>query len=152
MFPVFVAGAALLLFLARSVARVARGLLFGFQSRFRSFLFRLKTAGFCRGLRREFGFARQLFNPGSLAQLLRLRARSGLRLPLGSLLQDRRIIRARLGLELLENALSGVLRGGLPIRKTWLLKTHRVDIFLFGMCWRLVSDFCGCLEFEVPAL
>lgn len=125
---------ALLLFLARRIARITRGLLLGFQCSLGSCLFGLQTKCFRSGLRREFSFARLLFYSGSLTQLLRFRASSGLRLPLGGLLQDRRIVRAGLGLELLENVFPGVLRSGLAVGKTRLLKTHRVDFFLwFGV-------------------
>lgn len=134
--------AKLFLFLACSVARVASGLLLGFQGRFRSFLFGLEAARLGGSLGCMLGFTGELFDPGSLAQLLGFSARSGLCLPLRSLLQDRRIVRTRLGLEFIENVLSGVLRGGLPVRKTWFLKTHRVDFFLCSAFrWALVSDF-----------
>jgi hypothetical protein len=56
-----------------------------------------------------------------------------LRLSLGSLFQHSRIVRPRLGLEFFDDVLPGVLRGGLPVRKTWLLKTHTVDVFLFDV-------------------
>lgn len=137
--------AELFLLLARGVTRIASGLLLGFQGGFRSFLFGLEAARFRGNMGCVFGFARELLNASSLAQLLRFRARGSLRLPLGSLLQDRRIIWTRLGLEFIENALSGVLRGSLPVRKTWFLKTHRVDFFLcsafrWAACIRFLAD------------
>lgn len=123
--------AGLFLLLARGIARIARGLLLGFQRGFRRLLFRLQTERFGSDLRGEFGIARLLLKLGRFAQLLGFRTRGGLRLPFRSLLQDSGIVGAGLGLEFLEYIFPGVLRGSLPVSETRLLKTHRVDFFLF---------------------
>lgn len=122
----------LLLRLACGVACVAGSLLLSLQLSFCSLFLGLKAARFRSRLGCLFSFAGELFNPGCLTLLLGFGTRGGLRLPLGSLFQHSRIVRPRLGLELFDDVLPGVLRGGLPVRKTRLLKTHTVDVFLFN--------------------
>ena len=111
-----------LLAFARGVARVALGLLFGFERGQSGGLFFLfageKGGGFSRGC----GLARLLFGLGGLAGLLRLGARGGLRLALGLPALHLGIVGSRLGAKLVQDVLPRLHRGFLTVREAWFLE------------------------------
>ena len=112
-------------FLARRIARVARGLAFGLERGFSCgglFLFARELG--C-GLRRRLGLAAFLLGLGGLASQFGLGALGGLRLALGLPLLDRGIVGTRLAAKLVQDVLPGLLRRLLPVRKARFLKsTH----------------------------
>src|ERR1700761_8666982 len=121
--------------LARGIARVALGLLFGFQlgQPCGRFFLLTRELGCCGG--RRFLFAALLFGLLCVARFLGLGPRRSNRLPLGPPLYHRWIIGARLGAKFIQDVLPRLLRGLLPVCEARFFEaSHRKALSLRGLC------------------